>query len=376
MRRQPILRKIGAQLVRRIAAGLEIVVDGLLNAGDRPAKIDGAGHVMQVVHRRMRQIIGTEHLCRLVRLVGVPLVGNGKDRKDHALRLIAQGDVLTRFDRGRRRPRLTSSVIGMGKSVHAGHAHAGHDAFVIRLRHEPLQRKEPAVHQKFQIADLTRRQVPRPQHPGFVPSASARRIGRDIKLGNRHVDRARTYTAFRAKLAPPAGVSPPVIRAGALARADRWPFQGRAWAGPQAKAELRILRAGKRRCDSGPSLSGGMEHGSALVRFGRHSSRISPKKPWFFSARPETFPHPARPCSPCRRWSRPDDRHGRSGRPPRRRRGSTCGWCRVHLHIAAVCVSSCPFTSSDAGACPMATKNPAQGTSVFCPVLHVARARR
>jgi hypothetical protein len=54
------LAEEGAQFVRRVAAGLEIIMHRLLDAGDRAAQIDLAGLVVQVVHRRMRQVVGAE----------------------------------------------------------------------------------------------------------------------------------------------------------------------------------------------------------------------------------------------------------------------------------------------------------------------------
>ena len=48
------LAEIGAQFVGRVAAGAEIVMHRLLDAGDRAAQIDLAGGVVQVVDRRMR----------------------------------------------------------------------------------------------------------------------------------------------------------------------------------------------------------------------------------------------------------------------------------------------------------------------------------
>jgi hypothetical protein len=78
------LAEEGAHFVGRVAAGLEIIVHGLLDAGDRAAEIDLARHVVQVVHRRMRQIIGAEDLLGLKRLVRHPFVGDRQDGKDHA----------------------------------------------------------------------------------------------------------------------------------------------------------------------------------------------------------------------------------------------------------------------------------------------------
>ena len=98
------LAEIGAQFVRGVAAAAEIVMHRLLDAGDRATQIDVASGIVQVVHRRVRLIVGSEDLCRLVRLVRGPAVGHGHGGQDHAL-LIAQRDILLRFQGLRRRPR-------------------------------------------------------------------------------------------------------------------------------------------------------------------------------------------------------------------------------------------------------------------------------
>jgi hypothetical protein len=59
------LAEIGAELVRRVAAGLEVVVDGLLDSGHGAAEIDRAGLVVQVVDRRMGEVVGAEDLFGL-----------------------------------------------------------------------------------------------------------------------------------------------------------------------------------------------------------------------------------------------------------------------------------------------------------------------
>jgi hypothetical protein len=52
------LAEIGAEFVRRVAAGLEVVVDGRLDAGHRAAEVDGARLVVEVVHRRVGEVVG------------------------------------------------------------------------------------------------------------------------------------------------------------------------------------------------------------------------------------------------------------------------------------------------------------------------------
>ena len=177
--------EIGAQLVRRVAAGLEIIVDRLLDAGHRAAQIDGACDVMQIVHRRMGQIIGAKDLQRLIRLVGHPFVGDREDGKDHPF-LVAQGNVLAG---GHAFGEFLGHIQrdGNGPESAIGGAHGFHGADVIGFRLEPLERVEAAVHQQFQIADLPRGQVPGRQIARRDLQLGGR-VGRDVKFGNGGVD--------------------------------------------------------------------------------------------------------------------------------------------------------------------------------------------
>ena len=155
------LAEIGAQFVGRVAAGAEIVMHGLLDAGNRTAEVDLAGVVVQVVHRRMGIIVRAEHFFGLAGFVGHPIVGDGHGCKDHAL-LVAQRDVLPRFERSgevlahvqsdRHRPQAA-----------IGKAHVLDDAVVILLGQKALERVEAAIHQQFEIANLTRCQIPADQ---------------------------------------------------------------------------------------------------------------------------------------------------------------------------------------------------------------------
>ena len=170
-----------AQLVGRVAPTAEIVMHRLLDAGDRPAQIDRPGGVMQVVHRRMCGIIGAEDLRGLLGLVGRPAVGDRHGPEDHPLH-VAQRDVLTDLDPvgeglghiegdGHRPER----AIGQPQRVH----HAG----IVGLGHESLERVEPAIHQKLQIADLPPAEIPADQLSGLEFQFLGA-VVRDIKLGD------------------------------------------------------------------------------------------------------------------------------------------------------------------------------------------------
>jgi len=54
--------EVSAQLVWRIATGAEIIMYRLLDACDRAAKVNRAGCVVQVVHRRVGQIVSAKNL--------------------------------------------------------------------------------------------------------------------------------------------------------------------------------------------------------------------------------------------------------------------------------------------------------------------------
>jgi hypothetical protein len=109
------LAEIGAQLVRRVAAGAEIVMRRRLDAGDRPAEIDLARRVVQVVDRRMRVVVGAEDLLGLARLVRRPLVGDVMvARITPSWSRSAMSWPISRLSAN---SSDTSSVIGIGQSV-------------------------------------------------------------------------------------------------------------------------------------------------------------------------------------------------------------------------------------------------------------------
>ena len=154
----------------------------LLDAGHRPAQIDGTGLIMQVIDRRMRGIVGAKDMFRLARLVGHPFVGDGHGGEDHPL-LIAQRNVLTDLDLGgeicahiqRHRNRPERAI---------GGAHRVDHGVVVILGQKALERVETTVHQQFQIADLARRQVMADQIAGRHFEFLGRVVG-DVKLGDR-----------------------------------------------------------------------------------------------------------------------------------------------------------------------------------------------
>ena len=159
------LAEIGAQFVRCVAACAEIIVDGLLNAGYRAAKVNFARSIVQVVHRGVGVVIGAENLFGFARFVRNPAVRDGHGRENHAL-LIAQGDILVEFEgfcevfghikSNRHRPELTVRK-----------AHVFDNAIIVLFRQEPFERVEAAIHKELKIANLARCQVVADKVCGF-----------------------------------------------------------------------------------------------------------------------------------------------------------------------------------------------------------------
>ncbi len=159
------LAEAGAELVWGVAAGLEVVVHGRLDAGDGAADVHRLGHLVQIADRRVGAVVGAVDALGLAGLVRRPLVGDGQRREDHALG-VAQRDVLPRLDafgelfrnveRHGHRPERT-----------VGEAHVFDHAVVVGLSEKTLERKEAAVHQQLQIADLALGEVPRRQVRGL-----------------------------------------------------------------------------------------------------------------------------------------------------------------------------------------------------------------
>ena len=178
------LAEIGAQFVRRVAPRFEIIMHRGLQAFDLATQIDRPRDVVQVVHRRMRQIIRAKDLDRLIRLVRHIFVGNRHHCQNHAFR-IAQRNPRPRchairklfadIQRDRYRPQRA-----------LGQVQCFHDRGIISLSQKPCQRVEPAIHQQFQIADLTQRQIPRRHRPRCNLQLGGG-IGRNVKFRNGRV---------------------------------------------------------------------------------------------------------------------------------------------------------------------------------------------
>ena len=92
--------------------------------------------------------------------IGLPDVTDIEDSEHHAFGIAQRnfaragrqlfGELFGHVERDRHRPEGA-----------IGEAHVGADAFIILAVHETAQRRESAVHQQFQVAQLASRQIPR-----------------------------------------------------------------------------------------------------------------------------------------------------------------------------------------------------------------------
>ena len=149
------LAEVGAQLVGRVAAGAEIVVHGRLDAGDRPAEIDRPGLVMQVGDGGVRAVVGR-------RTRGRPRAtcpGSRGPWTERIARITPSGSrsaMSWPSSIFSAKAAETSSVIGHGPERAVGEPHLLDHAVVVGPPEETLERREPAVHQELDVADLPR----------------------------------------------------------------------------------------------------------------------------------------------------------------------------------------------------------------------------
>ncbi len=70
------LAEIGAQFVWGVATGAEIVMDRLLQTGDRATKIGVTSGIMQIIDGRMRAVVSTENHLGFAGFVRHPFIGH------------------------------------------------------------------------------------------------------------------------------------------------------------------------------------------------------------------------------------------------------------------------------------------------------------
>ena len=114
---------------------------------------------MQVVDRRVRDVVGAEHALR----ASADLSGVQLSATDMIARMTpswSRSAMSWPVSISSAKASATSRVIGIGQSVPSARRMLVHDAVVVGLGQEALQRGEAAVHQQLEVADLPRRQVP------------------------------------------------------------------------------------------------------------------------------------------------------------------------------------------------------------------------
>ncbi len=143
----------GPQLFRAVPEAAEVVVHGALNANDGAAHVGVVNLFVQVSHTGVGAGLGPVDAFGFPVLVGLPDFVDAHDR-GHETLAVAQGQILAGLELvGRARRQVQDNGNGPGQPV--GQPHALHDRIVDLPRHEPIEGREPAVHEQFEIADLT-----------------------------------------------------------------------------------------------------------------------------------------------------------------------------------------------------------------------------
>ena len=97
-----------------------------------------------------------------------------------------------------------------------GEPHVGDDPVVVRLGHEAVERREAAVHQQLEVAELARREVPG-RKVARLELELRRTFGGDVELGDRHEIGGRHLVTLTLKLDTAGVISRPArVSAAAL----------------------------------------------------------------------------------------------------------------------------------------------------------------
>jgi len=150
----------------RVPQMAEIVVDGRLDAAQSATHVHRVRLVHQVVDAGMSGVLGSEHAAGLGFPVGRIDILDRQGGDQHAF-LVTKGDLLPGPDRVRKR---LAHVQGDGNwpQGSARQTHGVHDRLVVRLAEKTGQRREGAVQQHLDVADLAGCQVPGLQVPGLL----------------------------------------------------------------------------------------------------------------------------------------------------------------------------------------------------------------
>ena len=152
------LGELLAELGRRVAQRAIVVVQRRLQRLDLAADVDRLALVHQVADGRVRLVVGAEDGLRFGLAVGSPDVFDVDHGEHHALGVAQRdlvallelvGEFLGDVERDRHRPE---------RAVLEPHLVA--DRVVVGLAHEAGERREAAVAQELEVAQLPRREVP------------------------------------------------------------------------------------------------------------------------------------------------------------------------------------------------------------------------
>ena len=150
-----------AHLLRRVAQVLEVVVARRLDAAELAAEVDVVAAAHEIAHAGMRLVVRAEHGLRLERLVGAIDARDLHRRDQHAF-AVAQRDLVADLE--------LVGELGLHVEVdrhrpdHAGREpHVRQHGLVVLLVEEAFERRERAVEQHLDVADLAHVEIPRRQ---------------------------------------------------------------------------------------------------------------------------------------------------------------------------------------------------------------------
>ncbi len=152
------LAELFAQLGGTVAEVLEIVMGGRLDPAQLAADVNGIGNVVEVVNGGMGLVGRAVHALRFRLLVRRPDIADVERGNDHALEvaqcnavaaLYGFGKFLADIERNRHRPEDPGPE-----------AHVRDDRLVIVLVEKSFERRERAVQQQLDVAQLALGQVP------------------------------------------------------------------------------------------------------------------------------------------------------------------------------------------------------------------------
>jgi hypothetical protein len=156
--------KFSPQFGRSQTQRAEVVVRRHLQAFDTASHVPGVAFIQQVIDAGMNRAGGAKYRLSFRLAVRLPNVFDVQNRQHHAFSVTQRDLAASRLERF---GEIFLNVQGNGHRPQnaAAQPHVGADALVIRLGHESPQGRESSAYQQLEIADLTRRQIPRRPFP-------------------------------------------------------------------------------------------------------------------------------------------------------------------------------------------------------------------